>query len=102
MNNEKIDKGSPFSFTMRAAVPHHVMVRAVSNEMVVFNMETEFFYGLDDVGNRMWKLLTTSDTIQDAYNILLTEYDADPDTLRADLKALIGQLSENGLLELVK
>ena len=48
----------------------------------------------------MWTLLTSAPTIQAAYDTLLAEYDVAADLLRRDLETLIGQLLEQGLLEL--
>jgi hypothetical protein len=47
----------------------------------------------------MWQVLTTSDSIQTAYETLLTEYDADSEQLRQDIEVLIEKLIERGLIE---
>jgi hypothetical protein len=85
-------------FTAHLSVPEHVLVRDLDGESVVLSLETEKYFGLDEVGTRMWTLLTRADTIQSAYDSLLAEYDVDPDQLRADIERLIGELSEQGLL----
>jgi hypothetical protein len=85
-------------FTARISVPDGVLVRDLDGESVVLNLQTEKYYGLDDVGTRMWAVLTGSDTIQAAFDTLLAEYDVQPEQLRADLEKLIGDLVEHGLL----
>jgi hypothetical protein len=75
-------------------------MREVAGESVILNLSTESYFGLDEVGTRMWLALTGSDTIQHAYESLLTEYDVDPDILRSDLTRLIEELVSRGLLEL--
>jgi cell division septum initiation protein DivIVA len=45
-------------------------------------------------------VLMSSASIQDAYQSLLTEYQVEPDQLRADLTALIADLEAQGLLEI--
>ncbi len=44
-------------FASRVAAPRHVLVRALDRESVLLNLETERYFGLDEVGTRMWQLL---------------------------------------------
>ena len=85
-------------FTARVSVPEHVLVRDLDGRSVVLSLETEKYFGLDEVGTRMWTVLVGADTVQSAYDSLLAEYDVDPSRLRADIERLIGELSEQGLL----
>jgi hypothetical protein len=87
-----------FPFSARISVPDGVLVRDLDGESVVLNLQTEKYYGLDAVGTRMWAVLTTTPTIQSAYEALLQEYDVEPERLGADLRRLIGDLLEHGLL----
>lgn len=87
-------------FSQRVSVPDNVLVRVLDNEAVLLNLDRETYFGLDDVGTHMWLRLTQSDTIQSAYDTLLTEYDIEGAQLRADLIDLIGQLANRGLLVL--
>lgn len=87
-------------FEKRAAIPDSVMFRELEGESVLLNIDTETYFGLDDVGTRFWIVLKDSDSIQDAYEILLDEYEVDPDSLREDLEELLAQLVEKGLLVL--
>ncbi len=93
-------KGSPaVPFTMRVRVPGHVMVREIQGESVLLNLNSERYFGLDEVGTRMWATLTTSASVQAAYEILLGEYDVEAEQLRQNVQELIAKLVENGLLE---
>jgi hypothetical protein len=82
----------------RLLVPEGVLVRDLHGESVVLNLQTEKYFGLDEVGTRMWEVLTTADTIQAAYETLLVEYEVEPNLLRADMEKLISELVEHGLL----
>jgi len=84
----------------RLSVPPDVLMREVDGESVLLNLLNERYYTLDEVGTRMWTLLTTSESIEDAWKGLLAEYEVEPETLRRDLQELIEKLVENGLLEL--
>jgi hypothetical protein len=65
----------------------------------MMNLKSENYFGLDQVGTRMWTLMTTSDSIQSAYEVLLDEYDVGADRLREDMRYLIEKLIANGLVE---
>jgi hypothetical protein len=88
------------SFSQRVIAPEDVLVRELEGQSVLLNLETEQYFSLDEVGTRMWALLTESGSIQAAYDSLLAEYDVTPDLLRSDLTTLIERLQEKGLLTL--
>ena len=71
-----------------------------ANLCPLLNLNTESYLGLDEVGTRMWMLLTTEASVQGAYEALLEEYDVTPEALRKDLDALLAQMIEHGLVEL--
>jgi hypothetical protein len=86
-------------FSQHVSVAEDVLVNVVGGESVLLNLDSESYYGLDEVGTRMWQVLTESESIQEAYEKLLSEYDVEPDKLRADMSELIGKLLELGLVE---
>ncbi len=90
----------PFDGPVRA--PAHVLVRELQGESVLLNLDSETYFGLDEVGTRMWAVLTTAPSIQVAYEALLAEYAVEPEVLRKDLEALVGELMERGLLDLTE
>jgi coenzyme PQQ synthesis protein D (PqqD) len=87
------------TFTDRAAVPAHVLVRFLDQESVLLNVETERYFGLDETGTRIWQLVTAAQDIEAAYQELLAEFDVEPELLRTNLTDLLGQLVEHGLLQ---
>ncbi|OLP15692.1 hypothetical protein BST81_25010 [Leptolyngbya sp. 'hensonii'] len=88
------------TFTEGTRVPPDVLVRELDGESVILNLNTERYFGLNEMGTRMWSALTQSTSIQAAYETLLTEYDVDADLLRQDLQHLVEQLIEHGLVEI--
>ena len=86
-------------FNTRVRVPEDVLVSELEGESVLLNLKSETYYGLDQMGTRMWFALTTGGTIQEAFDSLCAEYDVEPDTLRADLSTLVEKLVSNGLLQ---
>jgi hypothetical protein len=87
------------TFTDRAYIPSHVLVRFLDNEAVLLNPASERYFGLDETGTRMWQLATSSLNIDAAYRELLAEYDVAPELLHDNLVRLLTDLVDNGLLE---
>ncbi|HZI61754.1 MAG TPA: PqqD family protein [Pyrinomonadaceae bacterium] len=92
------DSISTISFSDRVRVPDEVLISNLQEESVILNLNSERYFGLDDVGTRMLSVLAESNTIEAAYERLLTEYDVDPQLLRNDLTSLIENLLEQGLV----
>jgi len=89
-------------FTDSVVVPAHVMVRFLDNESVFLNLDTERYFGLDQIGTRMWTVITSFPNIEAAFQQLLSEFDVEPETLRSDLVDLLEKLLENNLLQVVR
>ena len=90
------------SFAERLVLPQDVLISNVQGESVLLNLNSERYFGLDEVGTRMLSVLTTSNSIQTAYEALLEEYDVENEALRRDLADLIDRLVDQGLLEVVR
>lgn len=84
----------------RMLVPDHILFQEVTGSAALLNLETETYYGLDEVGTRMWRAMETSETIGDAATALSEVYDAPLETLRHDIVQLLLDLQKNGLVEL--
>lgn len=88
------------SFAAKVSMPAHVLMQEMPDgDSVFINLETEQYFGLNEVGTRMWKTLIASDTVADAYDALLAEYDVEPERLREDLEGLLASLVDQGLLQ---
>ena len=90
----------PISFSDRVRVPDDVLISNLQEESVLLNLDSERYFGLDNVGTRILSVLTTSDSIETAYEVLLREYDVDPQVLRQDLSKLVENLLDQGLVQL--
>jgi len=83
----------------RVRVPQGVLVSGLQQESVLLNLDSERYFGLDDVGTRMFSVLSSSDSVEAAWQVLLEEYEVEPDVLKADLISLADSLIQQGLLE---
>ena len=89
---------SSISFSDRVRVPDDVLISSLQDESVILNLDSERYFGLDNVGTRMLSVLNTSDSIEAAYESLAQEYDVDRQVLREDLIVLVENLLQQGLV----
>lgn len=75
----------------------------VAGETVILNYGKGAYYGLDEVGVKIWDTLEkgpqTIDTLCDA---VIGEYHIDEDTCKSDIDTLLKDLISEGLVETVK
>ena len=84
----------------KITVPQDVLFRDVAGEAVVLNLETGKYFGLDEVGTRMWALLAEHGRVETAYRTLLGEYEVNAEQLESDLFKLIDDLAAHELLKI--
>jgi Coenzyme PQQ synthesis protein D (PqqD) len=89
-----------FSFKQRVKLSEDVLTSDLQGESVILNVNSQRYYGLDKVGTRFLTLLGSSESIEDAFEALLTEYDVEAEELRVDLTDLLTELRDQGLVEI--
>lgn len=69
---------------------------------VLLSTEQEVYYGLNEVGARVWELMGEARTVGDICEDLRADYpNVDADTLERDVKDLLADLVDNGLVRCV-
>ena len=72
--------------------------RELDGQQVFLQLETEAYFGLDEVGTRIWECLSSADTVGDALKTLEGEFEVEPDELHRDVLALAAELLERRLI----
>lgn len=80
------------------AFPASVLAREVDGEMVLLDLESEQYYGLDPVGADMVTRLTTTGR-DEAVQALTDRYEVDHAVLVRDVDDLVTALVSAGLLQ---
>ena len=75
-----------------------ILFQDIQDEIIILNMNNENYLGLDKVGARFWNILINPDSVKDAYEQLLDEFDVEPKTLQRDLNNYISELVKNDLV----
>lgn len=86
------------SLPTRAVPSPEVLFQELDGEGVLLHLENEYYYGLNEVGARLWQLIGKNGDVAAVVTQILEEYDVDESTLRKDLADLISELSEAQLL----
>lgn len=80
-------------------VPEDVIFRELDGEAIILNLATGMYFGLDEVGTRLWALVAESGTLRQALGVMAGEYDVARPQLEGDALELAGQLIEKGLVQ---
>jgi hypothetical protein len=78
--------------------PDVLVQRLPEDELVLLDLVSEEYFGLDTIGTSMWLALTETGDVDRARQRLLDEFDVEPEVLQRDLDAFITRLSGRGLL----
>ena len=79
-------------------VSSEVLAQEISGEMVLLDLSSEKYLGLNEVGARVWQLLEEQHDLKYIFNILLEEYEVDTDILENDLIKLIADMRDAGVI----
>jgi hypothetical protein len=88
------------SLDTRIVIPGDVFFQEVAGEAVILEVKSGKYFGLDEIGTRMWQLLSENGHLLPTYQILLNEYDVDPARLERDLIQLVHSFVEKNLMEI--
>jgi hypothetical protein len=75
-----------------------VLSQEIEGETVLLKPEEDRYFVLDDVGTRVWQLLTEHGDVDGVVAQMLTEFEVEETTLRADITELLERLSAAGLI----
>ena len=82
----------------RFAIKPNVMARQVGEETVILDLASGTYFGLDQVGARLWHLLGEGKTISEICDVMLDEYEVSREELERDALALVQDLEARSLI----
>ncbi len=94
------DTDPQLSSASRVQIAEGVVFRDLQGEMVLLNLTTGVYFGLDQVGTRIWQLLQEHQHLQSVLDRLVEEYEVAETRCREDLLKFVALGLEKGLLEL--
>lgn len=83
----------------RFTVSDDVVAREVGGEMVLLDLNSGQYFGLDSVGGRIWEMLSERPhTLKELCDLIEAEFDAPRERIEADLMALANELRDQELI----
>tara|TARA_B110000902_G_C14200097_1_gene547407 strand:+ start:491 stop:748 length:258 start_codon:yes stop_codon:yes gene_type:complete len=76
-----------------------ILFQKLGKEAVILHLDSEEYFGLDEIGTRIWEVLKQEGSTEKALSILLKEYNVEEEILRADIEELIEQLRKEKILK---
>jgi len=78
-----------------------VFAQEVDGEMVLLDMNSENYFGLDAVGTDIWQAIREHKNMEKVLETLLEQYDVEEEVLKKDLLVFVQRLEESGLITVV-
>ncbi len=69
------------------------------DEVAILSLQSGVYYGLNEVGGRIWELIQERIPVEQVYELLLMEYDVAPERCQEDLLTLLQILATKGLID---
>ena len=86
---------------MKLTLSDHAHYVRMDDQIIVADMQSGHYLGLDGVGARVWDLIGEGATRQGIVKRLLSEYEVPTDVLERDVATLLQDLLERRLIERV-
>ena len=97
LSNNSIQNGSQRYFI---AIKEHLF-SSLNDEAVILSLKNGKYYGLNAVGGSIWGAIQQSRTLEQIETIIMSEYDVDPATCRAEIKTFLETMLAEELIETV-
>ncbi len=86
------------TLSSQVRIPEDVHFCVVGSEAVILHLSSGNYYGLDEVGTRVWQSLARHGVLEPVVTELLEEYEVDRQRLCEDVLGLVGELEARRLL----
>lgn len=71
----------------------------LAGEAAILNLADGVYYGLDEVGAVVWRMLEEPKSVEELMQGMMGEFDVDAERCEADLLKLLKELQAKGLIE---
>lgn len=72
----------------------------LNGETTILNVRSGDYYGLDEVGASVWRIINQPHTIAEIIKAITLEYDVDAAQCEGDLIGVLSKLAAHGLVEI--
>ena len=75
-----------------------VLYRDLDGQTVILDLSSGKYFGLNEVGTRIWALMSEGRSVADIVRILALEFEADTATIERDVRDLLETLKSRNLI----
>ena len=86
--------------TIVAQMPDLVAVDTGDEETAMLDIQSGKYFGLDDIGSRIWELIEKPRTVHEVVVELLKEYEIEEEPCLRDVLAFLNKLNKQKLIKL--
>lgn len=77
----------------------HILASDLEDELVMLNLESSHYYGLEAVGKFIWEQIRTPLTVAELVETLLAQFDVERETCEREVIAFLEELEQEGLIQ---
>lgn len=81
-------------------VPGTLLFHDVGDEIVLLNVETGDYYGLNKMGSRIWTMVQEGQSIDGIHANLFDEYEVSSQRLEQDIQEFLALLQSKSIIEI--
>lgn len=83
------------------AISDDLVCSDMDGEIVMMSVDNGEYYGLDEIGSRVWTLLDAPRQVSELCGTLLEEFDVEREQCERDVLAFLNEMAEDGLVNIV-
>lgn len=84
----------------RVRISEDVVFRDLQGEMVLLNLKSGVYFGLDPMGTQIWQLIQEHQFLHNVLQAVVEEYEVTESRCQQDLLRFVAAVRENGLVDL--
>ena len=88
--------------TAEVKISDEVLVRHLQGETVLLDLKSQHYFGLDEVGTRLWQLLAEHGETRAVVDAMVAEFDVERARVEGDLADFLSRLEAAELVTVVR
>jgi hypothetical protein len=84
--------------TVRLKSASTIVFKQLKDEGVILDLKEGMYFGLNEVGSRIWALLLDGQSQREIVTTMLKEYNVTQERLERDVASWVGELKRRGLV----
>ncbi len=83
---------------MTSRIPSTVIYRKLGEEIVMLNLESGLYFGLNQTGSEIWEMYLDGREDEEIVEAMALRYEMSKEQIRLHIGMLLTELKENGLI----